>query len=116
MGWFGPSKDEVWLQVSQEIGAEFVERGRYTYSRDNFHESLGGGKVSCLPQRDGKIVCGCFSADVNPESAYVILVGGVECVGGRISWQHNKGNRKVTRLGRGRVHRIVLAGRKPSSV
>ncbi len=28
MGWFGPSKDEVWRQLSQEIGAEFVE-GRY---------------------------------------------------------------------------------------
>lgn len=26
MGWFGPSKDEVWRQLSQEIGAEFVER------------------------------------------------------------------------------------------
>jgi hypothetical protein len=25
MGWFGPSKDEVWQQLSQEIGAEFVE-------------------------------------------------------------------------------------------
>jgi hypothetical protein len=27
MGWFGPSKDEVWRQLSEEIGAEFVERG-----------------------------------------------------------------------------------------
>ena len=27
MGWFGPSKDEVWRQLSQEIGAEFVEGG-----------------------------------------------------------------------------------------
>jgi len=25
MDWFGPSKDEVWRQLSQEIGAEFVE-------------------------------------------------------------------------------------------
>ena len=24
MGWFGPSKDEVWRQLSEEIGAEFV--------------------------------------------------------------------------------------------
>ena len=23
MDWFGPSKDEVWRQLSQEIGAEF---------------------------------------------------------------------------------------------
>ncbi len=27
MGWFGPSKDEVWRQLSQEISAEFVEGG-----------------------------------------------------------------------------------------
>jgi hypothetical protein len=27
MGWFGPSKDEVWRQLSEEIGAEFVEGG-----------------------------------------------------------------------------------------
>ena len=27
MGWFGPSKDEAWRQLSQEIGAEFVEGG-----------------------------------------------------------------------------------------
>jgi hypothetical protein len=27
MGWFGPSKDEVWRQLSQEIGAEFVAGG-----------------------------------------------------------------------------------------
>src|SRR4051794_32860062 len=27
MGWFGPSKDEVWRQLSQEIGAEYVEGG-----------------------------------------------------------------------------------------
>lgn len=25
MGWFGPSKDELWRQLSQEIGAEFVK-------------------------------------------------------------------------------------------
>jgi hypothetical protein len=27
MDWFGPSKDEVWRELSQEIGAEFVEGG-----------------------------------------------------------------------------------------
>ena len=27
MGWFGPSKDEVWRQLSQELGAEFVDDG-----------------------------------------------------------------------------------------
>jgi hypothetical protein len=28
MGWFGPSKDEVWRQLSEEIGAEFID-GRF---------------------------------------------------------------------------------------
>jgi hypothetical protein len=27
MGWSGPSKDEVWQQLSQEMGAEFVDEG-----------------------------------------------------------------------------------------
>jgi hypothetical protein len=27
MGWFSPSKDEVWRQLSEDIGAEFVARG-----------------------------------------------------------------------------------------
>jgi hypothetical protein len=28
MGWFGPSKEEVWRQLSEEVGAEYVE-GRF---------------------------------------------------------------------------------------
>ncbi len=46
-----------------------------SYTRDHIHEILGGEKVSYLPQKDGKIVCGCFSTDANPEAPYVILVG-----------------------------------------
>ena len=49
-----------------------------SYSRDHIHEILGGEKVTYLPQKDGKIVCGCFSSDANPEAPYVILVGGGE--------------------------------------
>jgi hypothetical protein len=33
MGWFGPSKDEVWRQLSEEIGAEFVEGGFWMGSK-----------------------------------------------------------------------------------
>jgi 5-methylcytosine-specific restriction protein A len=47
-----------------------------SYTRDHIHEVLGGEKVSYLPQKEGKIVCGCFSTDANPEAPYVILVGG----------------------------------------
>ena len=37
MGWFGPSKDEVWRQLSQEIGAEFVEGGFWKESKVQAH-------------------------------------------------------------------------------
>jgi 5-methylcytosine-specific restriction protein A len=47
-----------------------------SYTRDHIHEQLGGEKVSHLPQKDGKIVCGCFSMESNPEAPYVVLVGG----------------------------------------
>jgi len=37
MGWFGPSKDEVWRQLSQEIRAEFVEGRFFKGSRVQAH-------------------------------------------------------------------------------
>jgi len=37
MGWFGPSKDEVWRQLSQEIGAEFLEGGFWKGNKVQAH-------------------------------------------------------------------------------
>src|SRR5271165_2028907 len=37
MGWFGPSKDELWRQLSQEIGAEFVESGLWKGNKVQAH-------------------------------------------------------------------------------
>jgi len=37
MGWFGPSKEEVWRQLSEEIGAEFVEGGFWKGSKVQAH-------------------------------------------------------------------------------
>jgi hypothetical protein len=37
MGWFGPSKDVVWRQLSQEIGAEFVEGGFWKGNKVQAH-------------------------------------------------------------------------------
>ncbi len=37
MSWFGPSKDEVWRQLSQEIGAEFVEGGFWQGNKVQVH-------------------------------------------------------------------------------
>ena len=39
MGWFGPSKDDVWRQLSQEITAEFVEGDFSTVSKVQTHVS-----------------------------------------------------------------------------
>jgi hypothetical protein len=37
MGWFGLSKDEVWRQLCQEIGAEFVEGGMWNENKVQVH-------------------------------------------------------------------------------
>ncbi len=37
MGWFGPSKDEVWRELCQEIGAEFVEGGFWKGNKVQAH-------------------------------------------------------------------------------
>jgi hypothetical protein len=48
------------------------------YTRDRIHTILGGETLSYLPQTGGKIVCGCFSPESNPEAPYEILVGGAD--------------------------------------
>jgi hypothetical protein len=37
MGVFGPNKDEVWRQLSQEIGAEFIEGGHWKGNKVQAH-------------------------------------------------------------------------------
>ena len=63
MGWFGPSKDEVWRQLSEEIGAEFVEGGfwkgkkvqvhvkPWTITLDTHTESSGESSVTYTRMR-----------------------------------------------------------------
>jgi hypothetical protein len=58
MGWFGPSRDEVWRRLSQEMGAEFVEGGfwkgskvqvhlkPWTITLDTYSESTGESSVT----------------------------------------------------------------------
>jgi hypothetical protein len=41
MGWFGPSKDEVWHQLSREIGAEFVEGGFWASTGSKVQAHVG---------------------------------------------------------------------------
>jgi hypothetical protein len=63
MGWFGPSKDEVWRRLSDEIGAEFVEGGfwkggkvqarvgPWTITLDTYTESSGESAVTYTRMR-----------------------------------------------------------------
>jgi hypothetical protein len=62
MGWFGPSKDELWRQLSQEIGAEFVEGGLWgskvqahvgpwTVTLDTYTVSTGESSVTYTRMR-----------------------------------------------------------------
>lgn len=46
-----------------------------TYTRDDINAQLGGEKETYLPQKNGKIVCGCFNPDLNPQAPYIIFVG-----------------------------------------
>ena len=43
MGWFGPSKDEMWRQLSQEIGAEFVLGGLWDGSKSHQEDMSAAG-------------------------------------------------------------------------
>ena len=52
MGWFGPSKDEVWRQLSQEIGAEFVEVGFWKGNKVQAH--VGAWTVTLDSTSDDK--------------------------------------------------------------
>lgn len=45
------------------------------YTRDYIHGELGGGIQDYLPHRDGRVVCGCFNPDLNPDAPDVVLPG-----------------------------------------
>ncbi len=45
------------------------------YTRDQIHEMVGGGIQSFLPTKNGRVVCGCFKAALNPDAPREVLVG-----------------------------------------
>src|SRR6516164_5764021 len=66
MGWFGPSKDEVWRQLSEDIGAEFIEGGFCKGSRVQAH--VGPWTVTLDIYSDGENQSTRIRAPyVNPE-------------------------------------------------
>jgi hypothetical protein len=66
MGWFGPSKDEVWRQLSELIGAEFVDSGFWKGSKAQAH--VGPWSVTLDINNDGESQSTRIRARyVNPE-------------------------------------------------
>jgi hypothetical protein len=72
MDWFGPSKVEVWRQLSQEIGAEFVEGGFWTSTGNKVQAHVGPWIVTLdigRSDEDGKTPVTRLRAPyINPEA------------------------------------------------
>lgn len=51
-----------------------LQRGK-SYTRDDIHTLLGGGKQEYLPHVDGRVVCACLKKSMNPGIPDKILVG-----------------------------------------
>lgn len=45
------------------------------YTRRDITDAIGGSMVSYLPTVDGRVVCGCFSTDLNPDAPEIVLPG-----------------------------------------
>ncbi|MGD0778302.1 MAG: hypothetical protein ABSC05_36430 [Candidatus Solibacter sp.] len=46
------------------------------YTRAEIHNTLGGSMQSCLPTRNGSVVCGCFiKGRLNPGAPHRVLAG-----------------------------------------
>ena len=71
MGWFGPSKDEMWRQLSQEIGAEFVEGGFWKGNKVQAHVGPWTITLDTYTESTGEIITSptpaCVLPYVNPE-------------------------------------------------
>ena len=45
------------------------------YTRAQIQQVYGGGIQTYLPNRDGRVTCGCFDTTLNPRAPEAILVG-----------------------------------------
>src|SRR5437763_683651 len=54
MGWFGPSRDEVWTQLCHEIGAEFVSGGFWKGDKVQAHAGPWTITLDTYTTSDGK--------------------------------------------------------------
>jgi len=47
----------------------------HKYTRDEIHSSLGGSVQSYLPTKSGRVVCGAFTLNLNPDAPRIVLPG-----------------------------------------
>jgi hypothetical protein len=45
------------------------------YTREEISKILGGSEIDYLPTEKGKVVCGCFTLDHNPDAPNVVIPG-----------------------------------------
>lgn len=61
-------------QIENAEGFRHFSVGR-RYSRKEISAQLGGSEINFLPTLNGRVVCGCFTLDHNPEAPHVIIPG-----------------------------------------
>ena len=47
----------------------------YNYTRQQIRDALGGGLQDYLPHDNGRVICGCFRKETNPDAPDIILPG-----------------------------------------
>lgn len=73
-----PKKQERGKQVDRNVITWPVVNAfafGHTYTRGQIRAALGGDLSSDFPHRGGRVVCGCFRPDLNPDAPDVILPG-----------------------------------------
>jgi hypothetical protein len=45
------------------------------YTRKEIHDAVGGSVEDYLPTKDGRVVCGTFRPDANPDAPMIVLAG-----------------------------------------
>ncbi len=71
--WLGSERSMSSKSTREKAMKKFVVGNEYTL--DDIVTALGGDTMSYLPQLKGRIVGGRFTADMNPNAPYKILVG-----------------------------------------
>ncbi len=74
--WDG-STIRAWMKRTDEKGGQQVdafEKGK-SYPMAEIQRAFGGDNMSYLPQVGNRIVCGRFTAEMNPRAPYEVLVG-----------------------------------------